>query len=92
MRRDLTEPQRVVQSCHAVIESLKHSQYEGEHPYVIVFGLKTEKDLEKALDKVRSLGYNPCVFREPDRNNEMTAFATDVMDRTDNFKRFQLLK
>lgn len=81
-----------MQSCHAVIDVMRRSNYEGEHPYVIVFGFKTEKDLEKALVKVRSLGYNPYVFKEPDRDNEMTSFALDIMERTADFKRFQLLK
>lgn len=71
---------------------MKKSSYDGPHPYIIVFGVKTEEKLLKALDWTRKAGYITYEFREPDRGGELTAFATDVVDRSDDFKRFQLLK
>jgi len=71
---------------------MKRSSYDGPHPYIIVFGVKTEEKLLKALDWTRSAGYTTYEFNEPDRGGELTAFATDVVERSDVFKRFQLLK
>jgi hypothetical protein len=77
-----------------VIESTKQYPYHGEHPYLIVFGCKTEKSLENALDTLREAGIMVVEFREPDRNNELTAFATAAMPRVEDkrFKKYQLLK
>lgn len=50
MRRDLSGPQRVVQAGHALIEAQRNFPYEGEHPYLIMIGVKTEKKLLEALD------------------------------------------
>ena len=84
----------MVQVGHAVIESIKNFSYQGEHPYLIVFGCKTEKSLENALDKLRQQGIMVVEFREPDRNNELTAFATAAMPRVkdERFRKYQLLK
>ena len=94
VRRDLPHPHRVVQVGHAVIESIKNFSYQGEHPYLIVFGCKTEKSLVNALDNLREAGIMVVEFREPDRDNELTAFATASMPRTEDkrFKKYQLLK
>jgi hypothetical protein len=40
----------VVQVGHAVIEAQKQFPYKGEHPYLVVLGVKTEKKLREALD------------------------------------------
>jgi hypothetical protein len=50
VRRDLSHPQQVVQAGHALIEAQKKFPYEGEHPYLVVLGVKTEKKLCEALD------------------------------------------
>lgn len=50
VRRDLSAPQRVVQVGHALIEAQKNFPYEGEHPYIIVMGLKSEISLKNVLD------------------------------------------
>ncbi len=94
VRRDLPHPHRVVQVGHALIESQKKFLYQGEHPYLIVFGCKTEKSLKNALDSLRQQGIMVVEFREPDRNNELTAFATAPMLRTEDnrFRKYQLLK
>lgn len=84
----------MVQVGHAVISSVKNFSYEGDHPYLIVFGCKTEKSLENALDSCRRQGIMVVEFREPDRNNELTAFATASMSRVEDkrFRKYQLLK
>jgi hypothetical protein len=50
VRRDLSGPQKVVQVGHVLIETQKKFSYEGEHPFIIVLGIKTEKNLIQALD------------------------------------------
>lgn len=94
MRRDLSKSQQVVQACHAVIESTKNYPYNGEHPTTIVFGCKTEKSLENALDTCQRQGIMVVEFREPARGNELTAFATAAMPRVkdERFRKYQLLK
>lgn len=62
------------------------------HPYIIMFGEKTEEKLRKALAYVQNLGYKTYTFHESDRNGELTAFATEIIERTEDFKKFQLLK
>ncbi len=62
------------------------------HPYIIMFGEKTEEKLKKALVYVQNLGYKIYTFHESDRNGELTAFATEIIERTEDFKKFQLLK
>lgn len=72
---------------------MNHQNYGDAHPFIIMFGEKSEEKLLKALDYVEKLGYTSHVFREPDRNNEVTAFTTDILpDRVKEFKKFQLLK
>lgn len=71
---------------------MKKSSYDGPHPYIIVLGVKTEEKLLKAVDWVRSAGYTTYEFNEPDRGGELTAFTTDVVERSEIFKKFQLLK
>ena len=96
VRRDLPHPNRVVQVGHVVIQSIKNFPHSGEHPYIIVFGVKTEKSLKNTLDFLQERGIMVVGFREPDRNNELTAVATGVMLRTEEnskiFRRYQLLK
>ena len=96
VRRDLSAPQRVVQVGHALIEAQKKFFYEGEHPYIVVFGLKTEKSLKNVLDFLQNRGIMSVGFREPDRNNELTAIATQALPKTEEtkriFKKYQLLK
>ena len=95
-RRDLSPVHRVVQVGHALIEAEKNFSYNGAHPYLIVFGCKTEKSLKNVLDFLQDKGIMSVGFREPDRNNELTAIATQPLPRNEKtkslFKKYQLLK
>lgn len=96
IRRDLSLPQQVVQSCHAAIEACKpyHQFPPNDHPSVVVIGIKSEPMLEKFKEWVdmNSLPYKE--FREPDRNNELTSIAVFPVaeDKKHIFRKFQLLK
>lgn len=96
MRRDLSSVHRTVQLGHAIYLVGKKFSNSDNNPYLIVFGEKDEKKLKKALDTLRGAGIMVVEFREPDLNNELTAFATEPMPRTDEnrkiFRKYQLLK
>ena len=96
VRRDLSSPQRVVQVGHCLIEVQKKFPYQGDHPYLIVMGMKSEKSLRNVLDFLQERGIMGVEFREPDRDNELTAVATQPLPKTEEtkriFKKFQLLK
>lgn len=96
VRRDLSGPQRVVQAGHALIETQRNFPYEGEHPYLIMIGVKTEKKLLEALDFLQNHGILGAAFKEPDRDNELTAIATKPLVKTEEtkklFRKYQLLK
>ena len=96
VRRDLSHPQRVVQVGHALVEAQKNFPYKGEHPYIIVLGVKSEKKLCEALDFLQDRSIMCVGFREPDRGNELTAIATAPLPKTEEtksiFKKYQLLK
>lgn len=93
VRRDLTRPQQSVQAAHAAIESTKKWPYIGDHPHLVLIGIKSEEQLKNALDKVREWGILVVPFYED--NSELTAFATRPIVKDEErklFKKFQLLK
>lgn len=94
IRRDLSFPQQVVQSCHAAIEAAKSLfSPELDHPHLVVCGIRDERQLHRALRKVEQAGIKCCPFYEPDRGNELTSFATEPVfsDRRHIFKRYNCL-
>ena len=94
VRRDLSAPQIAVQSCHAVVESTKNDPYQGEHPSVIICGIKTEAELKKVVDYLGKVNIKNFQFREPDIGNELTAVSTCLIEEEQRslFRKFQLLK
>lgn len=93
VRKDLTPPQQAVQASHAAIESTKRWPYNGDHPHLVVLGVKSEESLQNALDKVQACGILTAPFYE--NNGELTAFATRpiIKDEERRFlKRYQLLR
>ena len=94
IRRDLSVPQQVVQSCHAAIEaSGTYHQTSIEHPSVVVIGIKSEQMLYKFKEWVEMNNLPFKEFREPDRNNELTSIAVYPVteDKKQVFHKFQLL-
>jgi len=77
IREDLTIPQRAVQAGHAVAEYLLHRpNTEWDNGTLIYLGMKDEDELSFWGDKMKLRGMDWVGFREPDRNNELTAIAT----------------
>jgi hypothetical protein len=84
-----------VQSAHAAWEAGKaFSHLASEHPHFCVCAVRDERRLLHDLDKLKKLGIRVVEWREPDRNNELTAFATEPItpDRKHLFRNFQLLR
>ena len=92
-RRDLSKSQCAVQSGHAIIESQKEFGFTKVHPSIILCDAKSEQKLLSIYEKLNKLGVKSSLFREPDRDNEATAFATEPIfeDRRFLFKNYQLL-
>lgn len=94
MRRDLTLPQQVVQSCHAAIEVARSSiTTEAVHPSVIVCGVKDEQKLLRSYQRLQALGLKCYAFYEPDFGDELTAIASEPVSGDDrsHFRQYQLL-
>lgn len=95
MRNDLSNAQKAVQVGHACIEvGRSFLPTDGEHPSLIIFGIKSEPKLLSISDHLRSLGIKVREFREPDIGNQLTAIATEPVggDRRHLFSKYCLLK
>lgn len=51
-----------------------------EHPSLVLCGVPTERHLANLLYKLEDKGIPHIHFREPDRNNELTALATAPLE------------
>lgn len=60
---------------------------------MIILGVKNEIKLIETKRKLLEAGFRCSAFHEPDRNNELTAVATEpvIGDRRNFFKKYQLL-
>lgn len=95
IRKDLPLEQQIVQSSHAAIEAARaFLPPDLEHPHLIVLSVNNEKSFDKVIQKLNAFGIRYRAFVEPDRNNETTAIATEIVyDETRQvFKNYQCLK
>jgi hypothetical protein len=74
VRTDLPKSQQAVQAAHAAIESTKKWPYFGDHPHLVICGIKNEEKLKQILDTADIHGILGAEFYEDDVG--MTAFAT----------------
>lgn len=95
MREDLEVSQKIVQSCHAVIEATKAFNIErlSDHPSVIILSAKNENRLHRVRKYLIEQGVQHVHFYEPDMDDELTALATEPIfgDRREAFRKYQLL-
>jgi len=75
-RKDLPGSQPAVQAGHAVAEWLLHDPASWKNEYLIYLGVDNEQDLKCWGDKLSRKSIKWIGFREPDRDNELTAIAT----------------
>ena len=91
-RCDLSGSQQAVQAGHAVAEFLLHvqqSEYDWDNGTLIYLGVDSEDDLEYWGDILNRKEIQWIAFKEPDRNNEITAIAAVCDDKV--FKKLRLL-
>ena len=77
LNKELSDPQKIVQSSHLALESAREFQIE-HHPSIIVLGIVRSNlmDIEKYL-KAKNIKF--VNFFEPDIN-EVTGLATQPLD------------
>lgn len=93
IRNDLSQAQKAVQGTHAAIESARaFLSPEDEHPSIIMLIVKSEAKLKDTLAKLEP-HMRIKTFHEPDRNNELTAIATEPIHGESRklLSRYQLL-
>jgi hypothetical protein len=94
VRRDLPAPQIAVQAIHAAIEATRQFLPTAkDHPHLVLCGVADQRDLLAAADHLFRKDIRFCLFREPDRDNEATALATEPIadDRRRCLDRFRCL-
>jgi hypothetical protein len=70
----------VVQACHASLEAARaFLSTDQPHPFVIVCGLRDERSLAQALDRLRRAGVRCRAFHEEDLGGALTAVATEPL-------------
>lgn len=82
-----------MQASHAAIESTKKWPYIGDHPHLVVIGIKNEAKLKKAFEHVLQSDISAVPFIESD--GQFTAFATRPIINPEErlvFKKYQLLR
>ena len=83
VREDLRFAQQDVQSCHAAVEAARFLfPLDCPHPHLIVCAVADEPALWRQLHRCQRLGVRLRPFFEPDRANELTAFATQPVSGT----------
>lgn len=91
-RRDLGFQYASVMAAHAAWEAGKaFSRPDQEHPYFSIVSVRDERRLLHDLHKLQQLGFQTVEWREPDQNNELTAFAVAPTSDRRPFRNFQLL-
>jgi hypothetical protein len=69
-----------VQAAHAAIEAARSLLPELlPHPHLVICRVASERDLLAAADRLERAGVRFALFREPDRDNEATALATEPL-------------
>jgi len=82
VRKDLSKSQQAVQAGHAVAEYLLRGPSSSwGNGTLIYLSVKNEYALKYWLDKLEYMNYNVIVFKEPDKNNEITAIATECDEK-----------
>lgn len=83
VRADLSKSQQAVQSAHAVIEMTRNGfiHPDSEHPSLVLCSEPSEQSLMDLSDMLSRACIRHIVFREPDRSNEVTAIATEPLNK-----------
>jgi len=79
VRKDISLPQQAVQSIHAAIEAARCGLIPPDipHPHIVLCSVSDEISLKEHIHRLDEYGIKYKSFFEPDRNNELTAIATE---------------
>lgn len=75
VRKDLTKAQQAVQGGHALAQFLLNHSSHWENGTLIYLGVKGERQLMNWIRKLDRKQVDVAVWREPDKDNEITAIA-----------------
>jgi hypothetical protein len=76
----LPAAQIAVQAVHAAIEAARHFLTPDQtHPHLVLCSVGSQRDLLAAADRFDRLGIRFQIFREPDRDGEASALATEPL-------------
>lgn len=96
VRKDLSTPQKAVQACHAVFETVSAETFTPPqvHPNVVLCEVKDERRLFQLAEKLEKEGVRCALFQEPDIGDQYTSLATEIVygDRRFLFKNLQLVQ
>lgn len=93
VRRDLPPAQIAVQASHAAYEAASFHSSDLDHPHFVLLGIRDQRELERALARTQSAGIQVKPFYEADRDDELTAFATQPIfeQQRSFFRRYNCL-
>jgi len=86
VRRDLSPGQQAVQACHAMREFVAEhketdlSWYMSSN-HLALLSVQDEAELHRLVNRAARRGVRFSLFREPDRNDELTAIALEPAAR-----------
>lgn len=96
VRKDLPSVTKAVQACHAVFEAVSPESFKPPqvHPNVVLCEVKDERRLVQLAEKLEKEGVRCALFQEPDRGDEYTSLATEIVygHRRLLFKNLQLVQ
>jgi hypothetical protein len=86
----------MAQACHGAYETGKvfNAKPTCDPDSLIVIGVKNQKELLKAQERLEALGIKTVAFWEPDWDYGWTSFGTEPLDEEQRtlLKRYQLWK
>lgn len=93
IRQDLSHPQQIVQTAHAVDELAKWCPSGKDTNHMVLFPAKHEEDLKSISDRLERLGIEHQMFWEPDIS-AFTSIATKPLigDERIPLRKYRLLK
>jgi len=89
VRKDLPFAQIAVQAIHAATISISEPVPENLH--VVLCEARDERHIHKIINRLTRKGVNIYVFKEPDIDNQVTAFASQIVTDRRTFKNLRLL-
>lgn len=91
IRKDLSGPQRIVQTAHAAHEA---GERFGAHSHMALMGINDQKELLKTAEHLDRCGIRYQMFFEPDNDTGYTAIVTEPLigERRKPMRRYSLLK